>query len=69
MCLPVTTNGSYHFPCVCRILGDCRRDLARLRWLDTRRKANRVGLPDCDSEICFSLDQFVSACPTVSASE
>lgn len=44
-------------------------DQARLRWLDTRRKANRVGLPDCDTEICFSLDQLVSACPTVSASE
>lgn len=44
-------------------------DLGRLRWLDTRRKANRVGLPDCDTEICLSLDQLVSACPTVSASE
>ncbi len=44
-------------------------DLARLRWLDTRRKANRVGLPDCDTEICFTFDQLVSACPTVSASE
>ena len=44
-------------------------DLARLRWLDTRRKANRVGLPDCDTEICFSLDQLLPACPTVSASE
>ena len=44
-------------------------DLARLRWLDTRRKANRVGLPDCETEICFSLDQLVSARPTVLASE
>lgn len=44
-------------------------DLARLLWLDTHRKANRVGLPDCDSEICFSLDRLVSACPAVSASE
>ncbi len=47
---------------ILQIVGD-------LAWLDTRRKANRVGLPDCDTKICFPLDQLVSACPTVSASE
>lgn len=42
------------------------RDLAWLHRLDTRRKANRFGLPDCDSEIYFSLDQLVPACPVLS---
>lgn len=45
------------------------RDLARLHLLDTRHKANVVGLPDCGTEICFSLDHLVSVCPSLSPHE
>lgn len=66
--LPPTTNGGSNFPRICRVLGKCG-DLAELRRSDTRRKANSVGIPDCDTEICFSLDQLVSARHTATASE
>lgn len=69
MRLPPTTNVSRNFSSVCWDADDSGSPVPGCAGLDTRRKANRLGLPDCDTEIRLSADQLVSACPTVSASE